>query len=301
VGASPDHPARSGRGDRRYSPRHNCTPRGQCAVHQQGGTGDEACRRAGQEHFRPSDLLGFRHPPVGFSAMAWANSPKLRAQCSAGVGWCLPVRHSTPIRQPVVSAHCRKLLLRAPTSGDRPVALSVSIFARHTGEASAMRFVRYGPSWPVPVPAQPVRRRWPVRHGLRCGRLSRSDGANGPPALTRARDVGRRVMLRPSALTNGHPGRRCSCPHAGTPARDQQASGLPGNPYLHQTSGPIIIGAGRENNVGSVTADRHKITHVLLSRGQVPSRARPVSRPRWPEGPSSAGTRSTRPANESGP
>ena len=105
------------------------------------------------------------------------------------------------------------------------------------------------------------------------GRLNRRShervGWARPPALTRARDVGRRLMLRPVSTDEWAPGAPVFLP----PALARQL-GITQNPDYWESrtyirpAGPsssVLIG---ENNIGSVTVDRHKVTHVLLSRAQ---------------------------------
>jgi hypothetical protein len=105
------------------------------------------------------------------------------------------------------------------------------------------------------------------------GRLNRCShervGWARPPALTRARDVGRRLMLRPVSTDEWAPGAPVFLP----PALAHQL-GITQRPDYRESrtyirpAGPsssVLIG---ENNIGSVTVDGHKVTHVLLSRAQ---------------------------------
>jgi hypothetical protein len=90
-----------------------------------------------------------------------------------------------------------------------------------------------------------------------------------PPPLPRARDVGRRVMLRPASTDEWAPGAPVFLPPA--LARQLGISKPPdyreSRTYIRPAhpSSSVLIG---ENNIGSVTVDRHKVTHILLSRGQ---------------------------------
>jgi hypothetical protein len=105
------------------------------------------------------------------------------------------------------------------------------------------------------------------------GRLNRRcherAGWERPPAVTRARDIGRRLMLRPVSTDEWAPG----APVFLTPALARRL-GIGQRPDYRETrtyvrpAGPspsVLIG---ENNIGSVTVDGHRVTHVLLSRGQ---------------------------------
>jgi hypothetical protein len=105
------------------------------------------------------------------------------------------------------------------------------------------------------------------------GRLNRPGheriGWAGPPDASRARDLGRRLMLRPVSTDEWASGAPVFVP----PALATQL-GISQRPDYRETrtyirpAGPspsVLIG---ENNIGSVTVDRHNITHVLLSRGQ---------------------------------
>jgi hypothetical protein len=91
-----------------------------------------------------------------------------------------------------------------------------------------------------------------------------------PPALTRARDIGRRLMLRPVSTDEWAPGSPVLLPPALT--RQLGISQLPdyreSRTYIRPAgpSSSVLTGA---NNIGSVTVDRHNVTHVLLSRGQL--------------------------------
>ena len=81
------------------------------------------------------------------------------------------------------------------------------------------------------------------------GRLNRRcprTGRLGSPARTHARSRRRPTgHAAPGQYRRMGPGRRCSCPRAGAPARDHPAPRLPRNPHLHPASGLIIIAAGR--------------------------------------------------------
>jgi hypothetical protein len=89
-----------------------------------------------------------------------------------------------------------------------------------------------------------------------------------PPALAHAHDVGRRIMRRPVSTDEWAP----ESPVFLHPALANQL-GISQPPDYRETrtyirpagSSSLLIG---ENNIGSVTVDRHKVTHVLLSRGQ---------------------------------
>jgi len=89
-----------------------------------------------------------------------------------------------------------------------------------------------------------------------------------PPALTRAQDVGRRVMLRPVSTDEWAPGAPVFLP----PALARQL-GISQHPDYREIrtyirpAGPSSSVLTGENNIGSVTVDRNKVTHVLLSRG----------------------------------
>jgi len=91
-----------------------------------------------------------------------------------------------------------------------------------------------------------------------------------PPALARARDAGRRVMLRPASTDEWAPGAVVFLPP--TLARQLGISQPPeyreSRTYI-RPAGPSTSVLTGENNIGSVTVDRHNVTHVLLSRGQV--------------------------------
>jgi hypothetical protein len=100
-------------------------------------------------------------------------------------------------------------------------------------------------------------------------RCHRRVGWASPPALTRARDIGRRLMLRPASTDEWAPG----APVFLTPALARRL-GISQPPDYRETrtyvrpAGPspsVLIG---ENNIGSVTVDGHKVSHVLLSRGE---------------------------------
>jgi hypothetical protein len=89
-----------------------------------------------------------------------------------------------------------------------------------------------------------------------------------PPGLARDR-VGGRVMLRPASTDEWAPG----APVLLHPALVRQL-GISQRPDYRESrtyirpagqSSSVLIG---ENNIGSVTVDRDKVTHVLLSRGQ---------------------------------
>jgi hypothetical protein len=105
------------------------------------------------------------------------------------------------------------------------------------------------------------------------GRLNRPShervGWARPPALTRARDVGRRLMLRPASTDEWASGAPVFLPPA--LARQLGISQRPdyreSRTYIRPAgpSSPVLTG---ENNIGSVTVDGHKVTHVLLSRSQ---------------------------------
>jgi hypothetical protein len=105
------------------------------------------------------------------------------------------------------------------------------------------------------------------------GRLNRPSheraGWARPPALTRARDIGRRLMLRPASTDQWAPGTPVFLP----PALARQL-GITQRPDYRETrtyikpTGPSSSVLTGENNIGSVTVDGHKVTHVLLSRGQ---------------------------------
>jgi hypothetical protein len=105
------------------------------------------------------------------------------------------------------------------------------------------------------------------------GRLNRRGhervGWAHPPALTRAQDIGRRVMLRPASTDEWAPGAPVFLPPA--LARQLRISKHPDyreNRTYIRPAGPsssVLIG---ENNIGSVTVDGHKVTHTLLSRAQ---------------------------------
>jgi hypothetical protein len=105
------------------------------------------------------------------------------------------------------------------------------------------------------------------------GRLNRPSheriGWARPPALTRARDVGRRLMLRPASTDEWAPGAPVFLP----PVLARQL-GIIQRPDYRETrtyirpGGPSSSVLTGENNIGSVTVDGHKVTHVLLSRGQ---------------------------------
>ena len=105
------------------------------------------------------------------------------------------------------------------------------------------------------------------------GRLNRPSheraGWAHPPTLTRARDIGRWLMLRPASTDQWAPGAPVFLP----PALAHQL-GITQRPdyresrtYIRPT-GPSSSVLTGENNIGSVTIDKHKVTHVLLSRGQ---------------------------------
>jgi hypothetical protein len=105
------------------------------------------------------------------------------------------------------------------------------------------------------------------------GRLNRSChervGWIHPPALSRAQDIGRRVMLRPVSTDEWAPGAPVFLP----PALARRL-GISQRPDYRETrtyirpAGPSSSILTGENNIGSVTVDSHKITHVLLTRGQ---------------------------------
>ena len=105
------------------------------------------------------------------------------------------------------------------------------------------------------------------------GRLNRPGheriGWAGPPDAARATDIGRRLMLRPVSTDEWTLG----APVFLAPALASQL-GISQRPDYRETrtyirpagsSRSMLIG---ENNIGSVTVDRHNITHVLLSRRQ---------------------------------
>ena len=109
-------------------------------------------------------------------------------------------------------------------------------------------------------------------------------------------------MLRPASTDQWAPGAPVFLP----PALAHQL-GITQRPdyresrtYIRPTSPSSSVLTG-ENNIGSVTIDKHKVTHVLLSRGQGTA-AHPaeldLSRPSTagPTGPKSPGTMTTRPA-----
>ena len=105
------------------------------------------------------------------------------------------------------------------------------------------------------------------------GRLNRRShervGWAHPPALTRAQDIGRRVMLRPASTDEWAPGAPVFLPPA--LARQLRISQHPdyreSRTYI-RPAGPSSSVLTGENNIGSVTVDGHKVTHVLLSRAQ---------------------------------
>ena len=89
-----------------------------------------------------------------------------------------------------------------------------------------------------------------------------------PPALSRAQDVGRRVMRRPVSTDEWAAGGPVFLPPA--LARRLGISQRPDYREIRtyiRPAGPASVLTG-ENNIGSVTVDGYKITHVLLSRGQ---------------------------------
>jgi hypothetical protein len=104
------------------------------------------------------------------------------------------------------------------------------------------------------------------------GRLNRRRhervGWATPPRLARARDIGRRVMLRPTSTDEWAPG----APVFLRPTLKRQL-GISQPPDYRESriyitsAGPSASVLTGENNIGSVTVDGHKITHVLLSRG----------------------------------
>ena len=104
------------------------------------------------------------------------------------------------------------------------------------------------------------------------GRLNRRRhervGWAQPPALSRARDVGRRVMRRPVSTDEWAAGGPVFLPPglAGRLGISQRPDYREVRTYI-RPAGPASVLTG-ENNVGSVTVDGHKITHILLSRGQ---------------------------------
>jgi hypothetical protein len=105
------------------------------------------------------------------------------------------------------------------------------------------------------------------------GRLNRRShervGWAHPPALTRARDVGRRVMLRPANTDEWAPGAPVFLPPA--LARQLEITQRPDYREIRtyiRPAGPSSSLLTGENNIGSVTVDGHTVTHVLLSRGQ---------------------------------
>jgi hypothetical protein len=89
-----------------------------------------------------------------------------------------------------------------------------------------------------------------------------------PPALTRAHDLGRRLMLRPVSTDEWASGAPVFLP----PALARQL-GITQRPDYRETrtyirpAGPSPSVLTGENNIGSVTVDGQKVTHVLLSRG----------------------------------
>jgi len=89
-----------------------------------------------------------------------------------------------------------------------------------------------------------------------------------PPGLSRAQDIGRRVMLRPVSTDEWTAGGPVFLPPA--LARRLGISQRPDYREIRtyiRPAGPTSILTG-ENNIGSVTLDGDKVTHVLLSRGQ---------------------------------
>jgi hypothetical protein len=104
------------------------------------------------------------------------------------------------------------------------------------------------------------------------GRLNRSRhervGCAKPPALSRAQDVGRRVMRRPVSTDEWAAGGPVFLPPAlaGRLGIRQRPDYREVRTYI-RPAGPASVLTG-ENNIGSVTVDGHKITHILLSSGQ---------------------------------
>jgi hypothetical protein len=89
-----------------------------------------------------------------------------------------------------------------------------------------------------------------------------------PPGLTRAQNVGRRLMLRPVSTDEWAPDAPVFLPPA--LARQLKITQRPDYREIRtyiRPAGPSSLLIG-ENNIGSVTVDGHKVTHVLLSRGQ---------------------------------
>jgi hypothetical protein len=145
------------------------------------------------------------------------------------------------------------------------------------------------------------------------GRLNRRSheraGWAHPPALTRTRDMGRRIMLRPVSTDEWAPVAPVFLP----PALAHQL-GITQQPDYREIrtyirpAGPSSSLLTGENNIGSVTVDRHRVTHVLLSRGQGITTAHPaevdLSPPQntaGPTDPRSMGTRAAHPVNENRP
>jgi hypothetical protein len=90
-----------------------------------------------------------------------------------------------------------------------------------------------------------------------------------PPGVGRDRDVVRRVMLRPASTDEWAP-RAPVLLHPKLARRlgvSQRPDYRERRTYIRPAgpSSSVLIG---ENNIGSVTVDRHNITHVLLTRGQ---------------------------------
>jgi hypothetical protein len=115
-----------------------------------------------------------------------------------------------------------------------------------------------------------------------------------PPDAPRAKDIGRRFMLRPVSTDEWAPGAPVFLP----PALASQL-GISQRPDYRETrtyirpAGPSRSVLTGENNIGSVTLDRHNITHVLLSRGQGTTAHRAElnlsasTQHGWPHGPRS--------------
>jgi hypothetical protein len=127
-----------------------------------------------------------------------------------------------------------------------------------------------------------------------------------PPVLNRAQDVGRRLMLRPVSTDEWAPEAPVFLPPALTRQLGitQRPDYLETRTYI-RPAGPSSSLLTGENNIGSVTVDRHKVTHVLLSRGQGTT-AHPAEldlspAPADPRAQDQRKPDQRRPANESGP
>ncbi len=95
-----------------------------------------------------------------------------------------------------------------------------------------------------------------------------------PSDLSRARDIARRVMLRPVSTDEWTPGAPVFLPPG--LARRLRISRRPDYREIRsyiRPAGPSSSVLTGENNVGSVTVDNHKISHVLLSPAQSPGRS----------------------------